>query len=292
MNDRRKRRKRKQPWNGLKRQVPVREAAKRAPRPGSPEETARQILSTLPISAWPWPRIVAFVPQFPALPHADDVFFHFWMIARQGLPIMKISYGRTDLVRNRAALLLLQSDFTHVLMLDADHQHPAHITQMLARWVLEDPARLVVGGLNFRRGEPFDPCAFLRGADGLLYPPTEWQRGLIEVDAIGTGSLLISRKVFERIEPPWFVNDYSRVWEDRWPGEDIGFSKKCNAANIKLYVDTTLTSPHMIDGFVDESSYRAYLEDNQHRAIPVEEFKRQREDAAALALGAREVEAL
>lgn len=251
----------------------------------------RKTLETLPISAWEWPRIVAFVPQFPALPHADDVFYGFWAIAQQGLPIMQISYGRTDLVRNRAAMLLLQSDFTHVLMLDADHQHPPHVTQLLARWVLDDPTRLVVGGLNFRRGEPYDPCAYLRGEDGLLYPPSEWQRGLVEVDAIGTGSLLIAREAFERIEPPWFFNDYSMVMEDRWPGEDIGFSKKCNEAGIKLWVDTTTTSPHMIDAVVDESSYRDYLADHQHVEVPVEQFKQAagEKDQPVPALGREEV---
>lgn len=256
------------------------------------QATNLQVLNTRPISAWSWPRIIAFVPQFPALPHADDVFFHFWAIAQQGLPAMRISYGRTDLVRNKAALLLLQSNFTHVLMLDADHQHQQHITQLLARHVLEDPSRLVVGGLNFRRGEPYDPCAYLRGEDGKLYPPTEWERGLVEVDAIGTGSLLISREVFERIEPPWFFNDYSKVMEDHWPGEDMGFSKKCNEAGIKLYVDTTLTSPHMIDAVVDETAYREFLGDHQHTAVPVEEFKRDAQPDRAAALGSEEVGAL
>lgn len=234
-----------------------------------------EVLNTLPIASWEWPRIVAFVPQYAALPHADDVFYSFWALAQQGLPIMRIPYGRVDLARNRAAQTLLGSDFTHVLMLDADHQHPPHITQRLARWVIDDPSRWVVGGLNFRRGEPYDPCAYVMGSDGLLYPPAEWGQGLTEVDAIGTGSLLIAREAFEAMDPPWFFNDYSRAWEDKWPGEDLGFCTKCRDLGIKMYVDTTTSSPHMIDGIVDESVYREYLADNPHKVISPDELPKQ-----------------
>lgn len=235
---------------------------------------ATDILTVLPIASWPWPRIIAFVPQFPAIPHGDDVFYHFWAIAQQGVPIMRINYGRTDLVRNQAAKTLLGSDYTHVLMLDQDHQHPHHIVQALARWVIADPTIQVVGGLNFRRGAPYDPCAYLLGEDGRLYPPADWEEGLLEVDAIGTGSLLIAREVFEKIDPPWFFNDYSHVLEDRWPGEDLGFCSKCREAGIKMYVDTTISSPHMIDAVVDRSSFEEYTADHPSSTTPASEFRR------------------
>jgi hypothetical protein len=234
------------------------------------------VLSIQPVSAWPWPRVAIFVPQFPAIPHGDDVFYDFWAIAQQGTPIMKIPYGRTDVVRNRAALALLQSTFTHVLMLDQDHKHPWDVVQRLCRWVVADPNKLVVSALNFRRGAPYDPCVYLEGHDHMLYPPAEWEQGLIKVDAVGTGTLLIAREVFEILEPPWFWNDYSRVMEDRWPGEDLGFSRKCGEAGIELWCDTTLTSPHMIDAFVDESSYRQYMADHDAEILSLEEFERQR----------------
>lgn len=247
--------------------------AKRSRRQVQVETNPLDVLDTQPIGGWPWPRIVAFVPQFPAIPHGDDVFYNFWMLAQQGLPIMNIPYGRTDLVRNKAAMMLLKSNYTHVIMLDQDHQHPPDIVQRLARWVIMDPTKLVVGGLNFRRGAPYDPCCFLAGKNGALHPPVDWEQGLIRVDAVGTGSILIAREAFEVIEPPWFYNDYSRVWENAWPGEDIGFARKCMAAGIDHWVDTTTTSPHMIDAYIDESAFKAYLEDHDVTQIPLEEFQ-------------------
>lgn len=248
---------------------------KRTPANGKKpsQEESLKVLEIWPIAAWPWPRVVAGILQERAMGHADDVFYDFWAIAQQGLPAMRMSYGRTDVVRNKMALELLKSDFTHILMLDIDHKHPWDIVQRLSKWILLDPSKMVIGGLNFRRGPGYDPCAYLLGNDGLLYPPSEWEKGLVQVDAIGTGSILIAREVFEQIPPPWFFNDYSRVWENAWPGEDIGFSKVCRENGIKLWMDTTVTSPHMIDAWVDESSYRQYLADHDAQVVSYEEFK-------------------
>lgn len=212
-----------------------------------------------------------------AMSHADDVFYNFWAIASQGVPIIRMPYGRIDLTRNKMAIALLRTNYTHLLMLDIDHKHPPNIVQKLARWVIARPEVKVVGGLNFRRGEPFDPCCFLRGADGYIYPPAEWAKGLIKVDVVGTGSILISREVFEIIPPPWFFNKYDRVWEDEWPGEDISFSELCNENGIDLWVDTTTTSPHMIDTWVDEDIYREYMKENSGRVVTREEFERRRD---------------
>jgi hypothetical protein len=201
------------------------------------------------------------------------VFWNFIGIAQQGWPFVKINYGRTDLARNRLALHLLTSDFTHIVMLDLDHTHPTDIVQRLMAHFYTDPTLRVVGALNFRRGEPYDPCAYIKGDDGKFYPMAEWEPGLVKVDALGTGSIAIAREVFEQIEPPWFFNDYSRVMDDVWPGEDIGFSEKCSAAGIDLWCDTTLTSPHLIDAVVEESAYRQYLADHQMVVKSFEEIK-------------------
>jgi hypothetical protein len=222
-----------------------------------------------PIALWENVRPVLFVPLERTMAHANLTFPAFWRIAATGVPLMHQAYSRTDLVRNKAALRLLSSNYTHIVMLDIDHIHPGTIVHDLCKWVLMYPELKVVGGLNFRRGEPFDPCCFIKGTDGKYYPPIEWDDGLIKVDMIGTGSIIISREVFEQIEPPWFYNDYSKVMLDVWPGEDMGFSELCNKAGIDLWVDTTLTSPHLIDSAVDRSSFDEYIKDKNLEVIEV-----------------------
>lgn len=219
------------------------------------------ILDVLPISSWDYPRILVGIPLERSVSYADKVFHQFLAIASQGPIFLREPYGRTDLVRNKFVQRLLTSDASHLLMLDIDHIHPMKIVQQLAKWPLLDPSIRVVGGMNFRRGKPFDPvCGIYNNGHKRRLMITEWEQGLIQVDECGAGSLLVARSVFEEMEPPWFFNVYDNVWENDWPGEDIGFSRKCRDLGIPMYVDTTTSSPHCIESLVTEATYRRYLE--------------------------------
>lgn len=187
-------------------------------------------------------------------------FWAFMQIAQQGYPIISLPYMRTDLARNRYAVALLKSNYTHVLMLDSDQAHPPDIVEKLKRRVVEDPEKLIVSGLYFRRGEPYEPLAMKRGDDGYMYAIGEWGNGCFEVDVVGTGCLLISRKVFESLPgPPWFWYDYENARDDMWPTEDIAFCHLCGKHGIKIWLDTTVISPHISDTVIDERAFREFL---------------------------------
>ena len=231
-------------------------------------EHIEERLGTLPIASWIWPRVLVAVPLERSIANASLVFHRFMEIAAQGPAFLKQDYTRTDLARNRFAIKLLESQYTHLLMLDVDHVHPADIIQRLARWPLMNPEIEVVGGLNFRRSEPYEPCCFFKDEEsGSVNAPAQWSPGLLKVDYIGTGSILIAREVFEKIEPPWFQNIYGieANWADEWPGEDIGFSEKCQRAGVNMWVDTTTTSPHVGDRLIGEKTFRAYLEQHPEK---------------------------
>ena len=225
----------------------------------------KNVLEQYPIMSWAFPRIlVAFLLE-RTISYADLVFPACMQIAAQGPVVLNMPYQRTDLARNRASMELLKSDFTHLLMLDIDHVHPHDIIQRLAKWVLKDPKKYqVVGGLNFRRSEPYDPCAYKIGADGSMYT-IAWEKDdeIVEVDRLGTGSILIAREVFETIPAPWFWNDYSQSWRDAWPGEDIGFNKLCVQHGIKMWVDVTVTSPHITPAIIDGATWQKWAANNQ-----------------------------
>lgn len=229
--------------------------------------TNKSVLDTYPIMNWAFPRIlVAFLLE-RTISYADLVFPSIVQIAAQSPVILNMPYQRTDLARNKAAMELLKTDFTHLLMLDIDHVHPTDIIQRLAKWVLKDPKEFqVVGGLNFRRSEPHDPCAYTWDDENEKMWTIDWDENteIVEVDRLGTGSILIAREVFETIEPPWFYNDYSQVWKDSWPGEDMGFSRKVRAAGIKMWVDVKTTSPHITPAVVDANSWRKWQAKNGH----------------------------
>lgn len=191
---------------------------------------------------------------------SDWAFIHFWQIARRGWPLIDHVYGRTDINRNRIGKWLLENpEYTHVIMLDLDHIHQPDIVERLAAWVLDDPARQVVGGLHFRRAAPFDPCAFVFGPDGELHAPVHWEDGLFEVHAIGHGSILIAREFFENVPQPWWAYTYESVERNIFPSEDMWFSYVCSNNGVKMWVDTTVTSPHLIFNLVDADTFKRYV---------------------------------
>lgn len=203
-------------------------------------------------------KIILAVPMERTLD--QHAFFGFLRIAVQGWPFAELPYTRNDIARFRFVQhLLANDDFTHLLMLDSDHRHPPDIVQRLARWMMVYPEIEIVGGLNFRRGEPYDPCAFIWD-NGFYRRLAQWQQGCLAVDALGTGSILISRKVFERMPPPWFEYHYEDL--DGFPGTDMTFARHCAEAGIKQYVDTTTTSPHIGTLMIGAEEYRRYLKEH------------------------------
>ena len=229
------------------------------------------VLKQWPVSLWSYPKIVVFIPLPYALPDASDVIPGYIEIARHGTMFMHLPYGFADRMRNEAAKQLLKSEFTHILMLDSDHVHPHDIVQRLAYHVIENPDVQIVGGLNFRRSAPFDPCAWVFSEEDKkrIYQIHEWEAGLVEVARIGAGSLLISREVFEQTEFPWFVNE-PNMKDKQLGSHDHYFCKKSIEAGFKIYCDLTVQSPHMGSGIrVTEQTYRTFCEVNP---VPKEEL--------------------
>lgn len=191
---------------------------------------------------------------------SDLAFINFWEIARRGYPLIDSPYRRADVHRNEMADVLLKSDYTHLCMLDSDHMHPSDIVERLARWFMQDSTRLVIGGLNFRRAEPFDPCIFVRCEDGKLRPPFNWPARLFQVDAMGMGSILIHRKLFETLSYPWFAYAYPE--RGAFPSEDMFFSNMCGARDVALWCDPSAVSPHLGQTAIHEAHFRQWVEQN------------------------------
>jgi hypothetical protein len=186
-------------------------------------------------------------------------FFGFMEISQRGWPLAKLEYTRNDIARHKfCEFLMSHPEYTHLLMLDSDHVHPPDIVHRLARWCVAYPQEVeVIGGLNFRRGEPYDPCAFVDPGDGHFHRLAEWPQGAVNVSVLGSGSILIAKSALERIPLPWW--DYQYPDHNGWPGTDMTFSNRCREEGVKLWCDTTTTSPHIGDRLIGYEDYRRYL---------------------------------
>lgn len=204
-------------------------------------------------------RIALGIPLGHAV--SDVPFLHLWEVARRGWPLIQSRpYGRVDVHRNEFARALLETDYTHLAMLDTDQVHPPDVIEHLARWMLAEPKIRVVSGFHFRRGEPYDPLAFRYDPEKRGYlPPVHWGLGLAPFDAVGHGSTIIHRSVFEQLEWPYWAYSYSPESVGKYPSEDMYFSAKLRQAGIDIWVDTTQTSPHLTHWGIDERTFRDYL---------------------------------
>lgn len=226
-------------------------------------------LNIWPIASWKYPRVLVGIPIERAISYAEKVFHRFLAIASQGSAFLEVPYGRIDLVRNLMVQRFLSSDFTHLLMLDVDHEHPVDIIQRFAKWAVLRPDAQVISGLNFRRKAPYDPVAGWFNGDKKRHIMYEWEHGLVPVDEVGGASLFVHRDVFLKIDPPWFFNIYDKVWENDWPGEDIGFCRKCRELDIPIHVDTDISSPHCTEELVTEETFRNHIAKSNARVYNV-----------------------
>lgn len=209
------------------------------------------------------------IPMFPGGVANDRVFWQFMHIAAYGWGLVQEPCSHIDIVRNRMATALMnRPDYTHLVMLDADHAHAPDIVQQLIRWPLKDRDRYqIVGSLQYRRGEPYEPMVFLREErTGHYVAPLDPPPCITRVAAIGLAAVCIDRRVFERLPPPWFVCDYPLGW-DRLKGglcrtEDTYFSQSCEKNDIPIWCDTTITSPHAIWQYVDKAFMERYIREH------------------------------
>ena len=206
-------------------------------------------------------KVMVGIP-FSEKPLSMDVFLAWMRLAATGVDVIA-GRGPTPLARhNLAASFLANPEFTHLLMLDLDHVHDVDIIARLARWLDTTPKPKIIGGLNYQREAPYSPCVFMFQDDSLGtkvvtgYGPG----GLIEVDAIGMGCVLIAREVLEAIGEPYFQFAYVGK---RFVGEDIWFCHQAHRAGYKVWCDTTLHSPHQGDHLVSERQFREWMAANR-----------------------------
>jgi hypothetical protein len=195
---------------------------------------------------WDYPKVMVAMPQERSLSNPSIVARWIAKMGQEGFTFAWRGYERTDRARNEFALSLLKNEqYTHIIMVDNDHNHPLDLLRKLARWALVGDYK-VVASLAFQRGMPYKPVHYLADGDDYKIPtPDSWSGGLEEVSMTGAGAIMIHRDVFMELEMPFFFYDYSLAWEGIYPGEEIGFCKKCREAEIKMWVDTSIYTPHL-----------------------------------------------
>ena len=186
-------------------------------------------------------RIAICIPSGDMV-HTDFAISLGVMLARLGvqrIPCALYNMKTTILSKGRQSLVnqALASGHSHVLFLDSDMTFPADTAVRLLAHDLD-----IVGvAAATRRDGALMSSAQKRWGERLDIAAND---GLVEVDYLGFGGVLIRTDVFRKIAKPWFPIEFrgpDSEGRDTWTGEDYGFCGKARAAGFRVHVDTALS---------------------------------------------------
>jgi GT2 family glycosyltransferase len=145
-----------------------------------------------------------------------------------------ISHNRNTIVQH----FLAKEDYDYLLMIDGDIVPPPSVVN------LADYQKDVIGATCFMWQQGvIMPVAFNRRPEG-MYQQIELEKcdGVTEIDAIGTGCIMLSRKVLEKVKAP-FMNEYDQDGIKIF-GLDIAFCRRAKEKGFKIYVNTDYLCDH------------------------------------------------
>ena len=123
--------------------------------------------------------------------------------------------------------------FSHLLWIDSDQTFSPDFLDKLLSYDKD----IVAAISKVRSGENYNVYEYDK--ETKLYRPLklEKEEGLIKVDAVGMGMMLVKRKVFECIR---------RIEADKAKSEDIVFCERAKELNFEIWADTSLKLGHIV----------------------------------------------
>lgn len=171
-----------------------------------------------------------------------DHYLHFELMQR----VVPHQFARDKCV---AKMINHQKEFDRFLFIDDDIQPPEDMLKDLMDYD-KDIVGAVCPGLK-RNPDGFAvamPMAFrLKDEDLHLYNGS----GFEEVDALGTGALMVKSKVFKEMGPPWFNHEFDykertlgQVDVIKEAGEDVNFCLKAKELGFEIWADFDIVPGH------------------------------------------------
>ncbi len=219
------------------------------------------------------------IPVLGDLP--DEVFYSFLEMKKpRGTRLTKVKGVSADIARNEI-INKIEKDW--IFFMDSDQTfHPESLMRLLS-WDLP-----IVSGLYFKTpGKPVPHCYRFSHTDeseSQAYAPlteevfdfvnryqdevTQGQPAivlpahkgdLLECDGVGGGCLLIHRRVFEAIEPPYF-----KYTDGTAGGEDFYFCRKVQEAGFKIFVDPGVICGHKQKDMVGTRHFLSWISKGEY----------------------------
>lgn len=199
------------------------------------EKTAK-VMIAIPNLTKVHTQLVMRVVEWIGAKHAGEI--HLWM------PINLVPH---DFARNMIVKEFLNTDCTHLLMIDADTIPPRHALKSLLR-ANKDVVSGCTPTMKRDNYEQEIKKQFMimrdgvddKGKKGII---SVWGHGLEKIDYTGASCLMMKREVLEFMKEPYFRFTY----DDRGyriGGEDFYFCRKLKELDIPLYANFDVVCHH------------------------------------------------
>jgi hypothetical protein len=152
-----------------------------------------------------------------------------------------------DMARNVACKEVVDKGYEWLFFLDSDVVPPR---DTLIRLI--NHRRPVISGVYCRRSPPASIPVAIKGGQWVNTPPNS---GVIEVDLVGAGCLLIHRSVLEQLPPlderrgkkwfDWRVDMAHSLPPGEALSEDFAFCLQCKKHGIPILLDTNIQCKHV-----------------------------------------------
>ena len=144
-----------------------------------------------------------------------------------------------DAARNMCVKEALKLPIEYILWLDVDQTYPKETAERLIKHI--DSGKMIVGGRTLKKWER-TPLVFKFLEDSMRVRQYDKLKGLMKIDAMGMGGVMMRPEVFNIIDYPYFKIGYK---DDDHIGEDIYFFRQCKNKNIDVWCDTDLHFGHI-----------------------------------------------
>lgn len=143
----------------------------------------------------------------------------------------------TVLLNQREHLVKMAKDVDadYILWLDSDMIFPSTTAVRLL-----NHNRDIVACNYMKRTQPQNTVAYVDTNDWESWVPLIRQDGLIKVQGVGMGCMLMKTECFDKLRKPYFEFTYTEKTQD-WIGEDFTLQQKLQNNGYEIFIDTVLS---------------------------------------------------
>ena len=178
------------------------------------------------------------------------LFFISWQsmnayaIGRYELMMLVSSSCYLDEMRDNLGKLAIKYKPDYILWLDADETYHEKTPEILMKHI--DSGKSIVGGITPNKVNQKPLIYDIVSTEGTIRRNRDIEegQGLVKVDSMGFGGIMMKPKVLEDMKFPWFKTQWNPKIKER-PGEDVKFYCNCKEAGIDVWCDTNLIYGHV-----------------------------------------------